>query len=107
MLHQTVRKFSNITGAAELIQSVIVTFQEDNFRVEIYRDSAPDNATPFHVRIYDQVLEQVDGEEEEENHNHTMIVGMWRELLHVPEIKANTQERCLHEALKLLSEAAQ
>lgn len=104
MLHQTVRKFSNVTGAAELVQSVIITFKEDNYRVEIYRDSAADNATPFHVRIYDQVLEQVDGDAEA-NHDETMLVGMWRELLHIPECKADTQERCLHEAIKLLAEA--
>lgn len=103
MLYDLVKKFDNVTGLAELIQQVIVTFAEDNYRIDIYKDSDPKNATPFHIRVYDQVLVQTDGDEGE-TEEKSMLVGVWRELLHVPEVKSAGAEDCLRQAIKMLSD---
>ena len=102
MLNDIVKKFENVTGVAELHQTIIATFAEDNYRIEIFKDSDPKNGTPFHIRVYDQVFEQTDGEEGE-TEEKTMIVGYWRELLHVPEVKSSTPEDCLRQAINMLS----
>jgi hypothetical protein len=96
-------KLKNVTGLAELQQTVIVTFAEDNYRIEIFKDSDPKNGTPFHIRVYDQVFEQTDGDEGE-TEEKTMIVGLWRELLQVPECKGATPDECLRQAVKMLSD---
>ncbi len=103
MLNDIVKKFENVTGLAELIQQVIVTFAEDNYRVDIYKDADPKNATPFHIRVYDQVLVQSDGDEGE-TAEKSMLVGVWRELLNVPEVKSANAEDCLRQTVKMLSD---
>jgi hypothetical protein len=103
MLNDFVKNFERLTGLAELYQTVIVTFAEDNYRIELFKDSDPKNGTPFHIRVYDQVLVQTDGDEAETEEN-SMIVGVWRELLHAPEVKSSTAEDCLRQAIKTLSE---
>lgn len=102
MLYDLVKQFDNVTGLAELIQQVIVTFAEDNYRIDIYKDSDSKNGTPFHIRVYDQVLVQTDGDEGE-TEEKSMLVGVWRELLHVPEVKSASAEDCLRQAIKMLS----
>ncbi len=105
-LHNITRKFANVAAASEMVSTVIVTFQEDNYRIEVYRDANEKNPTPFHVRIYDQALEQADGDEDEPQENgKTVVVSMWRELLYAPDCKADTLESALHKAIKVLSEA--
>jgi hypothetical protein len=103
MLNNYVKNFDKLTGLAELHQTVIVTFTEDNYRIELFKDSDPKNGTPYHIRVYDQVLVQTDGDEEETD-DKTMIIGVWRELLHVPEVKGSTADDCLSQAIKMLSE---
>ncbi len=103
MLNDLVKKFDKLTGLAELQQQVIATFTEDNYRIDIYKDSDPKNGTPFHIRVYDQVLVQTDGDEGE-TEEKSMIVGVWRELLHVPEVKSSSADDCLQQAIKMLSD---
>ncbi len=103
MLNDLVKKFEKVTGLAELQQTTIVTFAEDNYRIELFKDSDPKNSTPFHIRVYDQVLVQTDGDEGE-TEEKSMIVGVWRELLHVPEVKSANADDCLQQAIKMLSD---
>jgi hypothetical protein len=103
MLNEILKKFELATGLAELQQTVIVTFAEDNYRIELFKDSDPRNGTPFHIRVYDQVLVQTDGDEGETEET-SMIVGVWRELLHVPEVKSTTADDCLRQTMKMLSD---
>ncbi len=103
MLNDILKKFEKATGLAELQQTTIVTFAEDNYRIELFKDSDPKNGTPFHIRVYDQVLVQTDGDEGE-TEEKSMIVGVWRELLHVPEVKSASAEDCLRQAIKMLSD---
>jgi len=102
-LNEITKKFEKVTGLAELHQQVIVTFAEDNYRIDVYKDSDPKNGTPFHIRVYDQVLVQTDGDEGE-TEEKSMLVGVWRELLHVPEVKSASAEDCLRQAVKMLSD---
>jgi len=103
MLYDLVKKFENVTGLAELQQQLIVTFAEDNYRIDIYKDSDPKNATPFHIRVYDQVFEQMDGNEGE-TEEKSMLVGLWRELLNIPEVKSASAEDCVRQTIKMLSD---
>lgn len=103
MLNDLVKKFEKVTGVAGLEQTVIVTFAEDNYRIELFKDSDLKNSTPFHVRVYDQVLVQTDGDEDD-THDKSMIVGVWRELLHFPECKAANADDCLRQAVVMLSD---
>lgn len=103
MLNEILKKIEIATGLAELQQTVIVTFAEDNYRIEVFKDSDPKNGTPFHIRVYDQVFEQTDGDEGE-TEEKTMIVGVWRELLQVPECKSASAEDCLQQAIKMISD---
>lgn len=103
MLNEILKKFELATGLAELQRTVIVTFAEDNYRIELFKDSDPRNGTPFHIRVYDQVLVQTDGDEGE-TEEKSMIVGVWRELLHVPEVKSATVDDCLRQTMKMLSD---
>ncbi len=103
MLNDYVKHFEKLTGLAELQQTVIVTFTEDNYRIELFKDSDPKNGTPYHIRVYDQVFVQTDGEEGE-TQDKSMIVGVWRELLHVREVKSASLDDCLRQAIAMLSE---
>jgi hypothetical protein len=104
MLNEILKKCEIATGLAELQQTVIVTFTEDNYRIELFKDSDPKNSTPYHIRVYDQVFEQTDGGDEGEPKEKTMIVGIWRELLQVPECKSASAQDCLQQAIKILSD---
>lgn len=103
MLSDILKKVKLATGLAELQQTVIVTFTEDNYRIELFKDSDPKNGTPYHIRVYNQVFEQTDGDEGE-TQEKTMIVGFWRELLQVPECKSASAESCLQQAIKMVSD---
>lgn len=103
MLNDLVKKFEKVTGVAALEQTVIITFAEDNYRIELFKDSDPKNGTPYHVRVYDQVLVQTDGDDDD-TRDKSMIVGVWRELLHFPECKGANATDCLHQSVVMLSD---